>query len=91
MTVFESGEVEGTGRLYLLSIAVLAAVTKSGLILRSNYIVRPSPGETPRVRSVHEEAGLLRFVFPVDWEDARLREGFIIFFLAKVWTVLPPK
>ena len=75
MTVFEISEVVGTGRLYLLSIAVLAAVTKLMLILRSNNIVIPSSGEASRDRGVHEEAGLLRLIFPGDGEDARLPRG----------------
>ena len=85
LTVFETGEVVGAGRLYLLSIAVLGAVTKSALIFRSNKIVLASPGEAARVRSVHKEASRLRFVFPDDREDAGLREGFIIFTSAKVF------
>ena len=72
LTVFEASEVVGTGRFYLLSIAVLVAVTKSALIFRTNNIALAGPGEAPRVRGVHEEAGRLRLVLPADREDAGL-------------------
>ena len=72
LTIFEVSEVVGTVRLYLFSIAVLAAVSKSILIFRSNNIVIASSGEAARDRSVHKEASVLRFVFPSDREDARL-------------------
>lgn len=71
-SVFESSKVVGTVRFYLLPIAILAAVTKSVLIFRSNNIVSASSGEAARDRSVHEEASALRLVFPGDREDARL-------------------
>ena len=70
LTIFEVSEVVGTVRFYLLSIAVLAAVPKSVLILRPNNIVNASSGEAARDRSVHKEARVPRFVFPSDREDA---------------------
>ena len=78
LSVFEGGEVVRTARLYLLSITVLAAVTKAGLVLRSDKIARAGSGETARVGGGHKEAPCLRFVVPAYREDARLWEGFII-------------
>ena len=72
MTVFEAGQVVGTVRFCLLSIAVLSAVTKSALIFRTNNIAMAGSGEAARVGGVHEEAGLLRLVFPAGREDAGL-------------------
>ena len=75
LTEFETSEVVGTSRFYLLSVTVLTAVTKSALILRSNYVVKASSGEAARVRGVHKEASGLGFVFPGGGEDTGLARG----------------